>query len=212
MKIMNVMAEIIMNKEVSDAVRLAEYKEYSNAMRLSEFMFFHIPLDRHESGDYCYYNDGYICGLCGEVIDTDGGRGGAKRHIFLNHDEWTGVFIILSGFSHLMLSKSKEFALNLLSNENVTKDNKYYCLLCGMPLYEESRMTHIECNHPEWINVLWCKEKRKYDGPRKLTHPLKPWRDPESLFCSPNLKYIIDKEPLQGKECREKRMPSKRNV
>ena len=33
-------------------------------------------------------------------------------------------------------------------------------------------------------------------------HPLKPWDDPESLFCSPNLKEIIGKEPLKGDECK----------
>lgn len=33
-------------------------------------------------------------------------------------------------------------------------------------------------------------------------HYAKPWKDPESLFCSPKLKEIINKEPLSGKECK----------
>lgn len=39
----------------------------------------------------------------------------------------------------------------------------------------------------------------------KNRHPLKPWQDPESLFCDTEfLKKFLGKEPLKGEECREK--------
>jgi len=37
----------------------------------------------------------------------------------------------------------------------------------------------------------------------KRRHPLKPWKDPDSLFCSPNLGKIIGKDIATGEECRD---------
>ena len=39
----------------------------------------------------------------------------------------------------------------------------------------------------------------------KRTHPLKPWDDPESLFCSPKLKDITGKEPRTKEEMERKK-------
>jgi hypothetical protein len=90
--------------------------------------------------------------------------------------------------------------------------NEYYCLLCGKSQYKENRLSHIESIHEEWVNAFWVVEKIEKYVRKRRTYPLKPWRDPESLFCSPNLKYIINKEPLQGDECRESSRSKQRRL
>lgn len=187
-------------------------KEYPKAARLAEYIFFSLPIDTNKSGDYCCYNDGYICGICADIVDTFGGKGGVNRHLLQNHREWMEASIILGGHNGHVLKKVKESALNLFTSDitlqcrTVEESGEYHCLLCGIPQYEENRLSHIELNHSEWINAIWLDEKREKYGKKLRTYPLKPWRDPESLFCSPNLKNIINKEPLHGDECRKTKM------
>jgi len=51
---------------------------------------------------------------------------------------------------------------------------------------------------------MWPVPKSKPKFNKPITHHyLKPWQDPESLFCSPKLKEIIGKEPLKDEECRD---------
>lgn len=186
----------------------------NKATRLAEYIFFSLPISLDKSDDYGYeyYNDGYICGICGYVVNTYGRRGGVFKHILRDHPEWMHVHIILGEYNSKTLKKVQDFALNLLTSDivfagrqcrNVEEYREYYCLLCGIPQYKESCLSHIELNHPEWINAIWFNEKREKYGKKLRAHPLKPWKDPESLFCSPNLKNIINKEPLRGKECRD---------
>jgi hypothetical protein len=185
------------------------YKECPISTRLAEYIFFSLPIDRHEYDDYYYYNDGYICGLCGDVVDRFGRKGGVRRHLHQNHPEWMNIHIILGGYSSTMLKKVKESVINLFSSDislqcrTEEECEEYFCLLCGIPQYKEKRLSHMELNHPEWINAIWCGEKREKYGKKLRTYHLKPWRDPDSLFCSPNLKDIINKEPLNIYENRK---------
>jgi hypothetical protein len=84
-----------------------------------------------------------------------------------------------------------------------------YCKICG------KRAELIISGHGEYKNTRYhhkkCKttrEKQTYKIILKDTnmhihrHPLKPWKDPNSLFCSPRLNEIIGKEPRKGKECK----------
>ncbi len=74
---------------------------------------------------------------------------------------------------------------------------------------------HIKSNHFVLIKLVNAFQKSKLKitkkesnpAPRikeqKHRHPLKPWKDPESLFCdSEFLKKLIGKEPTKGKECK----------
>lgn len=192
-------------------------KEYFNAIKLAGYMFFHVPIERHERSEYIfesdkyYFNDVHICGICGEVVEKWGSKGGVKIHLVEEHPEWIDVHIIFNGYSH---NKSKyKMVLDILTNDMVLVGGQcktngeydwYFCLLCGMPQYKDDCLTHMELYHSDWINSVWIIEKReKYVKKQRHTYSLKPWKDPQSLFCSPNLKNIIDKEPLQGDECRD---------
>jgi hypothetical protein len=192
-------------------------KERSNAIKLAGYMFFYLHIERHEYGrrnhesDRYYFNDGYVCVICGDVIDTWGRKGGVKSHLMERHPEWIGAYIILGGFNDKLENKVKELALDLLTNDmaligercKVAEEYDWYlCLLCGTSQYKDDCLSHIESNHPNWINAVWIIEKREKYVRKRRTYPLKPWKDPQSLFCSPNLKNIINKEPLHGDECR----------
>lgn len=48
--------------------------------------------------------------------------------------------------------------------------------------------------------ILIPRSPRPKNIAPKHTHPLKPWKDPQSLFCSPRLKEIIKKEPANTAE------------
>jgi len=198
-------------------------RQYSNAMKLANYMFFYLPIERHERKNYGFkydsdsdkyiFDDGYICGLCGDVVDTWGGRGGVKNHLIENHPEWADAYIIFGGYSPDHIKKVQKLAFDMLTNDMVLVGGQckaaeeydwYFCLLCGKPLYKDDCLAHIESNHQNWISAIWIVEKmKKYVKQERHRYPLKPWKDPQSLFCSPNLKYIINKEPLSGDECRD---------
>lgn len=74
----------------------------------------------------------------------------------------------------------------------------YICKLCGRPF---TSFVSIKKHLREEHNNCFKKEKRL--KPIKHRHHLKPWKDPESLFCSPKLKEITGKEPLKGSECKD---------
>jgi hypothetical protein len=191
-------------------------KEYSNAKKLAGFIIFNVPSgQRKHSWDGSYYfTEVCICGICGDIINERGSKEGVKKHLIENHPEWEAACIILGWHDHKIGNKAKKLALKLLINDTALvggqcrisgEYNWYFCLLCGKPLYKKNFLTHIESDHIGWINAFWFVEKeeeKEEDRVRKLgTYPLKPWRDPESLFCSKNLKNIIGKEPLSGNEC-----------
>jgi hypothetical protein len=188
-------------------------KEYSNAMRLAEYIIFYVPTEQHKHiiDESFYFIDACMCGICGDVIDEWGGKRGVKRHLMENHPEWAAAYIILGWHDHKMGNKVKKLALNLLTNDIVLiggqcrvpeEYNLYFCLICGEPLYKKNRLAHIDLDHIGWNNAFWVVEKEEKCVRKLGTYPLKPWKDPESLFCSPNLKNIINKEPLKLDEFR----------
>lgn len=200
-------------------------KEYFNAIKLADYIFFYLPIERHQRSRYYseydryYFNDGHICGMCGEVVATYGSKGGVKRHLEEDHPEWIDAYIIGEYEKHMKHIKANDIKelksrtiLDILT-QNMSRVPGlwrtgeifwYFCILCGEPLYEDDRLDHIELHHPEWINFLLIFEKiEKYVKKPVHRYPLKPWKDPQSLFCSPNLKNIINKEPLHGDECKD---------
>ncbi len=55
--------------------------------------------------------------------------------------------------------------------------------------------------------ALARSQRREYVTPKRRKPPgkvyLKPWKDPESLFCSPKLTEIVGKKLSTGDECRD---------
>jgi len=92
----------------------------------------------------------------------------------------------------------------------------YVCLLCGTSYYGEySRhphplaihgfVDHISKEHNEWETAYWFEKKRPIYEKRKglKTHPLKPWKDPDSLYCDKEfLEKLLSKEIAEGNECK----------
>ena len=92
----------------------------------------------------------------------------------------------------------------------------YVCLLCGTSFYADySRypspmnfdgfMEHIREEHKEWELANWLYHERvKYVCRNKTKpYPLKPWHDPESLYCDREfLEKLLSKEIAEGNECK----------
>jgi hypothetical protein len=54
------------------------------------------------------------------------------------------------------------------------------------------------------IQFLIPSKKERPKIEIKGKHPLKPWKDPESLFCDTEfLRKIVGKEPAKGDECKD---------
>lgn len=74
----------------------------------------------------------------------------------------------------------------------------YVCKLCEDTYSAFNTWTavrHYDSKHSE-------EQRPKIEIKGK--HPLKPWKDPESLFCDTEfLRKIIGKEPAKGDECRD---------
>jgi len=99
------------------------------------------------------------------------------------------------------------------------------CLLCGEVLVPGKSYQHFSEYHPEWWQAIWLKsyrskpaEKERRFNPKSarknVPHKpkpkprtyLKPWQDPESLFCDRKfLSELIGKEIADGDECRDAR-------
>jgi hypothetical protein len=92
--------------------------------------------------------------------------------------------------------------------EDINKNVEYLieypfvkCRICGYsPSIED---TFGKCDKGIMTEFLKRHIGKEHSSQVSRLHvPLKPWKDPESLFCSPKLKEIIGKEPLRGEECR----------
>ncbi len=139
-------------------------KEYFNAIKLADYMFFYVPIERYERDRYIfesdkyYFNVGHICGICGEVVEIWGSRGGVKNHLVEEHPEWIDIYIIFGGYKKIDLQK--------LKNKKLRK-----------------------------LDITIPDKKKIY---------LKPWKDPESLFCSTKfLEILLNKEISKGDECKD---------
>ena len=59
--------------------------------------------------------------------------------------------------------------------------------------------------HKNEINVKSKAASKSRSKGERLKHPLKPWQDPESLFCDTGfLEKFLGKKPREGKECKDK--------
>lgn len=136
------------------------------------------------------------------------------------------VKIIRSANAYWDYIKYRNIFNKWYENEMVCGDDKtpfwwnserFVCSECHINIRGITQIVeHIMSNHfvlvkiiPEVSMVFKKKVKVISKAPEvenklikkhRFRHPLKPWQDPESLFCSPKLKQIIGKEP-QGKEC-----------
>lgn len=159
------------------------------------------------------------CKVCGDIIFN---RYRVKNWDLLNKVEQKGRMnnSIRYHINNYHSEKKKKFSSRSYIGEKVnilvgnttliggqckTADeyNWYFCLLCGLPHYKKDSLRHIESCHIDWINAVWIEEKIIPIKKQRHRYPLKPWKDPQSLFCSPNLKDIINKEPLHGDECKD---------
>jgi len=92
----------------------------------------------------------------------------------------------------------------------------FVCLLCGTPYYGDrdkyqnqnnfrGLIDHFRDKHEEWLVAYWCyKQRKEYTIESKIKlHPLKPWHDPESLYCDKEfLEELLSKEVAEGNECK----------
>jgi hypothetical protein len=113
------------------------------------------------------------------------------EHITSQHPEW-----ILRDWYSLIYDGTKNKLKKLRTGEHtwifLFRDCGFYlsdsCL--GITPQKLKKVVNIRS-----ILEQTRKPKRTY---------LKPWQDPESLFCDTEfLKKIIGKEPAKGKECKE---------
>ena len=86
---------------------------------------------------------------------------------------------------------------------------RYQCILCGFigetPRSKEKVKNHLITCHLIEIYLIKPKIKNEEDIKKpKLRQFLKPWRDPESLFCDTKfLRQYLGKEPTKGSECKD---------
>ena len=71
-----------------------------------------------------------------------------------------------------------------------------HCLVCGNKYVLRDGLC-LNCD------IITTSVDREMLINNYLEEWAKPWKDPQSLFCSPRLKEIIGKEPLKGKECKD---------
>jgi hypothetical protein len=95
-----------------------------------------------------------------------------------------------------------------------------FCRLCGRPhklryTRDGAEYAHNQCSRENNLRRIALIEK-KYPPPAsppplpnytpKPRTYLKPWQDPESLFCDTKfLKQLLGKEPAKGEECKDVR-------
>ena len=89
---------------------------------------------------------------------------------------------------------------------NKTETINGHCRLCGKPHvinFYTKMYSHRECSIEK--NKNKNVKRKPYLIPKKqIKHHIKPWEDPESLFCDTEfLKQIVGKDIADGDECKE---------
>lgn len=142
------------------------------------------------------------CIVCGEEITNRRLVSWSDiRNITWNPLRHGKIAICLKSSCDVFFRKTVEKAYHLSSDENMYVDG--YCSVCGEILVINFNRYKRMYNHRR------CREKQKqYKRPSidKLKNAsLKPWEDPESLFCDTDfLQDLIGKEISTGDECRGK--------
>lgn len=171
-------------------------KKYWNSKKIQSSIFFHIDVERLERnssdakiyGQY-FYKNVYICGLCGEIVDI-WGTTGAYQHIAEYHPEWVESYIILPE------NIKRKRIIDPIDRINLKISSLSY-------LYDRLILLELD-SLKEKRSPL--KEKRKeIQEPKRIVF-LKPWKDPESLFCDTKfLEELLCKEITKGDECKDKK-------
>ena len=114
----------------------------------------------------------------------------------------------------------KKYQITHWLHENYIICFNYECIckLCSQPLFlHETGIEHFSKEHKEWFEFLWLTyertvkkkhEEKTYRIRKKIEKPkyrvhIKPWKNPNSLFCdSEFLEELTGKKLLEGDECR----------
>ncbi len=162
--------------------------ETTKRKRFSTELFVNInelePYINYSTGE----NNCAVCILCGEPVIRSGNPLDRTKmhHVKLHHNEWMDAFYVSPGYKIYYHNPSEPKTWGTCPN-------------CGTDLKEQPFKYHKYEYH--------CQEcKSIFKSPRVKKHrvPLKPWKDPESLFCDTDfLKKIIGKEPAKGTECKD---------
>jgi hypothetical protein len=83
------------------------------------------------------------------------------------------------------------------------------CPDCGgrQTIIASDKQTEVPCEKCNGKGYLYVKCLRVPYSSHKIKprQYLKPWKDPQSLFCSEKLGEILKKELLTGDECRDEK-------
>lgn len=81
---------------------------------------------------------------------------------------------------------------------------RYKCTLCGYDTEERARTSWVLGKQDIIFHIITVHNIDYRLIKKHGIHPLKPWEDPESLFCDTQfLEKIIGKEPLKGNQCKD---------
>jgi len=190
----------------------------------THYSLFELYINGFEPKTYWSVNEGWVCALCGEWYDN---RDNMLKHVWLTHTDWfKAVWLTLAQCKVLkekrrnvsemigfFFRRNKNDFSELFMKSSAIFDELYQDLF--EPVVTETiygNVTWLVCktcgksyaNKPGASrHVTICRKTHERKQKPKPRIYLKPWQDPQSLFCSPNLKEIIEKEPLSGDECRE---------
>lgn len=155
----------------------------------------------------------YFCVICGESIEICHSFGRGKNYPLCKNPPCLEIYLNLREPVELQYTD-----LDALPNKKASKRYDGFCGRCGKPLRINPRngyLRHgrrIACEKAPTIRKphqtaeagtrrrVFLHQAEPKPKPRIY---LKPWKDPESLFCSPKLKEIINKELLSGEECKD---------
>jgi len=140
----------------------------------------------------------YLCKLCYGEYSAYNTWTAVKHYINKHEHKNTGISktaMPRNGVLHQLFLKTYHEFFDVKVEHNITL---YVCKLCHDEYSTYNTWTAVK----HYIN----KHEHENTGVSKIAdrkrHPLKPWKDPESLFCDTEfLKDFLDKEPAKGNEC-----------
>jgi hypothetical protein len=190
---------------------------YFTATKLGGYIFSYIPAETRESNKStkeCKYfsPDIRICGICGEAGKYPA-RSGVKDHMLKKHPEWVDTYIILGEYPKVDSHKLDEQQQKRLAKETEKREKYEMCLTVDKLRDQDLQDLKLQSLHGKKSEQLTIKteqterrerhEKRERDKKRVY---LKPWEDPNSMFCSTEfLEKLLNKKIATGKECKDKK-------
>lgn len=159
-----------------------------------------------------------FCVICGELIGSSHSFGRGKNYPLCKNPTCRETYLNLRASADLPIA-NKQTDPDAFYKKKESERYDGFCGRCGKPLRIDLRNSYLRHNRasdcktapttrkPPKTTQLKTRRRVFLHQAEPKTPPriyLKPWKDPESLFCSPNLKEIINKEPLSGEECKDK--------